>query len=189
MGGRQNVVKKLVFLVAASIGLLALPGAAYAEENLVLLKHQGGESVIAETTLMEETIKLTEPSCVFTMPKGKLRGNDKPSLEIRFPSFSEEGCEGGGTRTRFYKTTFSQLEGVTTLKAEAAEAKAKVRVGSCLYGIESMSGVQSVPGLVATEVSGEGTTKEAGCTTHRTFTGELVLKTEAEGKTTTYIEH
>jgi len=128
-----------------------------------------------------------EVPCKFTMPKGKLKENEKPSLEIRFPSFKEEGCEGGANSTRFYKTTFNQLSGVE-LKAESTAAGARVKIGACIYRIAEMTGIQSVPGLVKTEVSGTGITKE-GCTETMMFSGPLELRLEEGAKSLNYIEY
>lgn len=177
-------MKRIVLLAIAACMLTSTSVAA--AENLVLLQTKSGEQVVPETTLLKETIVLTGTSCSFTMPKGKLKENAKPSLEIRFPSFHEEGCEGGGNAVRFYKTTFSQLSGVE-LKAESTAAGARVKVGACIYRITEMTGLQAVPGLVETEVSGTGITKE-GCTETMMFKGPLELRLEEGAKTLTYIE-
>jgi hypothetical protein len=189
MGDEEvEVMRRVLLFLSTAVMLLTLSGVAQAEPNLILLKNEiGKELVEPDTTLLVEQITLEGSTCVFTMLKGKLRSNNEPSLLIRYPTFEEKECEGGSSKTRFNKTTFSQMSGMVTLTTEAGEAKAKVKVGSCLYGIEELSGMQSVSGLVDTTVSGFGTSKTTGCEERRMFTGKLLLRVETE-KEPTFIE-
>ncbi|HTQ68752.1 MAG TPA: hypothetical protein VMI13_08680 [Solirubrobacteraceae bacterium] len=167
---------------------IAVSGVASAETNLKLLEAEGGAEVMALGKNLVETIKLEQTSCVFTMPSGNLKANNEESLEVRFPTFSEEHCEGGSTRTRFYKAVIGPF-GSVMISTEATESHAKVRYEGCLYNISSMSGPLALGHEVKTTVEGEGTAKaEPGCTgLKHTFTGELTLSMAEGAKSITYL--
>ena len=177
-------MRRVVTLLAiAALALLALTGVAQAsekeEKGLVIKETETGAAVPVGAEALA-TVTFKETACKFEMYEGTVDENG-PAVEVRFPHFFERECEGGATKTRFYKATYEYLylfgTGFIYIHYYSPSGKAKVRLANgCLYGIEVMKGLESpVPGRAIDTVEGTGTTTQKGCEKEHPFTATAKL--------------
>ncbi len=171
---------KRVLVLIATLALLALPSIADAETpNLHLLTEEGGSEVTTESRALEAKIAFTG-GCTLIQPS-RLTQNVTAPLEVRAQALKTEGCIN-------FKEKFNKLfirdSGKVELTAGASNPPT-IEVGACKYNVQEVAGSLTIPGQVATTVSGKGKLiSGSGCESEPTLTATLTLTNSGNGHTT-----